>query len=437
VSAKRKSFTVEASGVRVRCFLDGAHYWLDVRTGNGRKRVSARTTDRATAKQSAEDLAREMAKQELLGVTPDTITMGQLFAAYHKHKGDGLKHQWKRGAETRSKMFLAAWGDAFPVAQVSQTSVDAYSAARRAGRVAPALRAKQIQKSADALAALRRMQQDADPADPKVRQLTADAVAPRPLRDGALESDFSWLSSVFNWACEHKLPSGQRLLNHNPLHDCRKSLPHEKNIRRPIASHDRYVRTLEAADTIDPAGRLRLILALARYTGRRESAIIQLRASDMLLSTPRLARALADEGMDERLAEHMPHGAIRWSAASDKQGMLHVTPIAEHSRREIELYLATNPRVGDVPLFPGPKDATRPISRVIAYRWLIAAEEAAGVSKLLGGGFHPYRRLWASERKHLSDVDVAVAGGWKSTKTLAIYQQSDPAAVLAAVMNGG
>jgi integrase len=155
-----------------------------------------------------------------------------------------------------------------------------------------------------------------------------------------------------------------------------------------------------------------------------------------LLSTERIARALAEAGMDEGLAKHMPHGAIRWSAESDKQGILHVTPIARATREEIERYLSDNPRVGDVPLFPGPKHEALPISRVVAARWLIRAEKLAEISKLTGGTFHPYRRLWATDRKRLSLVDVASAGGWKSTKTLAIYQQSDPAGVLAAVVNG-
>jgi hypothetical protein len=54
------------------------------------------------------------------------------------------------------------------------------------------------------------------------------------------------------------------------------------------------------------------------------------------------------------------------------------------------------------------------------------------------GGFplvDGHRLTIRSEREHLSDIDVADAGGWKSTETLAIYQQSDPAAVLAAVLN--
>ncbi|HZL28077.1 MAG TPA: hypothetical protein VFC39_16250 [Acidobacteriaceae bacterium] len=404
MTAKKKSRSVEDSGVRVRIFLRGDRYWFDVRMPDKqRRRISAETSDRSTAEQNAHELAKSIAAQLLLGVEANTLTLSQLFRVYAQHKGRTLEGQWKRGAETRARLFIDAWGEALPVAQISQSYVDTYCSDRRARRVAPAKRRGVL-------------------ADPR-----------QPLRDGALDSDFRWLSSVFNWATKHKLSTGKRLLDHNPLHDCQ--WPREKNVRRPIASDDRYVRTLAKVDEVDPVGRLRVILSLARYTGRRESAILSLRASDILLSSDRIARALATAGMDERLADHMPHGAIRWSDESDKQGVLHITPIAPAVRAELEAYLAKNPRVGDVPLFHGPNSDTAPMSRVLAARWLIHAEQLAEVSKLTGGTFHPYRRLWASERKHLSDIDVANAGGWKSTKTLAIYQQSDPAAVLAAVVN--
>jgi len=403
-SKKAKSRSIEDSGVKVRVFLRGDRYWFDVHIkGRPRQRVSAETSDRLVAEQNAHKLARSVAAQLLLGVEAKTLTLEQIFRVYAEHKGRTLEGQWKRGAETRARLFADAWGETLPIAQISQSSVDTYCRDRRTRRVAPVKR-------------------NGVEVDPR-----------KPLRDGALDSDFRWLSSVFNWATKHKLSTGERLLGRNPLHDCQ--WPREKNVRRPIASHDRYVRTLAKVDAVDPSGRLRLILALARYTGRRESAILELRASDILLSTDRIARALATAGMDERLADHMPHGAIRWSDESDKQGVLHITPIAADVRAELESYLARNPRVGDVPLFPGPNSDTAPMSRVLAARWLIRAEGMAEVSKLTGGTFHPYRRLWASERKHLSDVDVANAGGWKSTKTLAIYQQTDPAAVLAAVVN--
>ncbi len=54
--------------------------------------------------------------------------------------------------------------------------------------------------------------------------------------------------------------------------------------------------------------------------------------------------------------------------------------------------------------------------------------ERAGLTPLEGGDFHPYRRAWATARKHLPLVDVASAGGWKSTATLLrCYMQPDEA----------
>ncbi len=48
-----------------------------------------------------------------------------------------------------------------------------------------------------------------------------------------------------------------------------------------------------------------------------------------------------------------------------------------------------------------------------------------------------FRRLWATERKHLSLRDVAYAGGWTDTSTLvAVYQQPDEE-TLQQVVDGG
>jgi hypothetical protein len=67
-------------------------------------------------------------------------------------------------------------------------------------------------------------------------------------------------------------------------------------------------------------------------------------------------------------------------------------------------------------------------------RWLMRAERLAELPKLTGGAFHPYRRLWATERKHMPDVDVAAAGGWRDTQALRrSYQHADPATVLRVV----
>ena len=67
------------------------------------------------------------------------------------------------------------------------------------------------------------------------------------------------------------------------------------------------------------------------------------------------------------------------------------------------------------------------MTRHVAAFWLHQAERLAKLEPLKGGVWHPFRRAWASKRKHLSLKDVAYAGGWKDTGTLLkCYQQPDP-----------
>jgi hypothetical protein len=68
-----------------------------------------------------------------------------------------------------------------------------------------------------------------------------------------------------------------------------------------------------------------------------------------------------------------------------------------------------------------------PIRYELASDWLRQAERLAGLDKQKGGVWHPYRRMWATERKHLPDTDVAAAGGWSDTASLKqSYQHADP-----------
>lgn len=300
------------------------------------------------------------------------MKLGPLMSAYDRLKGPILSEAWRKAARMRAGLFLAVWGADQLVEDISQVHVDKFTRERMSGALAP---------------------------DRGARDMAG-------VRAGTVDGDFRWLSSVFNWARKHK-QDGRRLIRDNPLHDVR--WPKEQNPRRPVASHDRYLQTLARTDTVDPTGRLRCILALARYTGRREGAICALKAADVLQTPDQVRAAIAEAGMDERLAEHMPHGAIRWDSESDKMGLLFVSPLSGPARKELDHYLRGSPRVG----------------------------EAAKLPKLRGGVLHPYRRLFASERKHLPDVDVAAAGGWKDTRALKLsYQQADPASVLRVVEHG-
>jgi hypothetical protein len=74
-------------------------------------------------------------------------------------------------------------------------------------------------------------------------------------------------------------------------------------------------------------------------------------------------------------------------------------------------------------MFGAEHDPNKAIDRHLFDKWLAFAERKAGLPKLVGGFWHPYRRTWATERKHLSITDVAEAGGWKDTATLVTCYQ--------------
>ncbi len=406
---RRKSHTVKDPGaVSVRVYKRGDTFWFDVRLdATRRKRTSAHTSDRKVAETRAVELAKAIAEQRGKVITKtDTVTLAEMFRLYHElyrdEDGRAPEGQWKRAGEARTKAFLSAWGGDTPVVSISQTSVGQYCDYRQR-----AWRAKRKDEKAM-------------------------------LRPGALDCDFRWLASVLNWGTIHKLPDGSRLLARSPLKDC--TWAKEKAPQRPIATEGRYLATLQHVDTVDPRGRLRTILAIARHTARRVDAVCNLWASDVLLSPDRIVAALADAGGNVAEADDMPHGALRWRAATDKMDMTRISAISPETRAALERYLAANPRLGDVPLFPADhadgEDRERPVSRHTANHWLLRAEGLAGVPKLRRGLWHPYRRLWATERKHLPDVDVAAAGGWSGTKAMKLaYQQPTSSGKLVAVLN--
>ena len=160
------------------------------------------------------------------------------------------------------------------------------------------------------------------------------------------------------------------------------------------------------------------LLDIINGTGRRLSAVCQLRYHDFRLNVG-------------------PHGSIRWPAETDKMGRETVVPVSENVRGALDRILRERPGIGDLPLFPSPEDPSVPMTRHLADKWLRKAEELAGLEPLKGSLWHAYRRKWATERKHLPDVDVAQAGGWKSTHALkASYQQADADTMLRVVEGG-
>ena len=133
-----------------------------------------------------------------------------------------------------------------------------------------------------------------------------------------------------------------------------------------------------------------------------------------------------------------PYGSIRWPADTDKEGRESCVPINPSVRQALDRVLIDRPGIGSAPLFPKPTDRALPLTTYLASKWLIGGEKLAGLDTQKGSLWHAYRRKWVTERKHLPDVDVAAAGGWKDTQSLkSAYQQADTETMLRVVLEAG
>ena len=249
---------------------------------------------------------------------------------------------------------------------------------------------------------------------------------PRAVRARTVEADCRWLVQCLNWATKWRDESGHYLLTSNPLRGF--PIPRELNPKRPVATHERYVALRAVTDDVpmeirwggrrqEQRSYLSELLDLANYTGRRIRAICSLRYEDLALEEP-------------------PFGAIRWPATTDKTGRATTAPIHPVVRDALDR--AASRALDSEFLFPSPSDPNKPVTRYLASKWLQKAEKLAGLERLDGGLWHPFRRKWATERKHLPDVDVAAAGGWKSLQALKqSYQHADHETMVRVVLEAG
>jgi integrase len=161
------------------------------------------------------------------------------------------------------------------------------------------------------------------------------------------------------------------------------------------------------------------LLDIVNGTGRRLSAVCKLTYEDLR-------------------PDHGPHGAIRWPASTDKTGREALVAVSPSVEKALQRILKERPGIGSAPLVPSRDDPQKPISRHLADAWLRKAEKLAALETQEGSLWHAYRRKWATERKHMPDVDVAAAGGWKTVQTLkTAYQQADAETMLEVVLGAG
>jgi integrase len=184
----------------------------------------------------------------------------------------------------------------------------------------------------------------------------------------------------------------------------------ERNPRRPVCDTERFEALMAVANRVrvrvgwgkdarTEASALPTLLRLAWDTGRRIGAIVALRWSDWQ----------PDRGT---------RGMLRWRAEEDKVGKEWWAPVTPEVRQELERLRRERLAVGDALMFAGPNKPAQPITIQLATDWLRQAEKVAKLEPLLGGAWHPFRRAWATARKHLSLKDVAAVGGWLDTTTL-------------------
>jgi len=214
-------------------------------------------------------------------------------------------------------------------------------------------------------------------------------------------ADIIFLQTVLNWAVE------QGKLDRSPLRGYRP--PKTARPKRPIANYDRYLKVAAVAAQVHP--RFGSFMALVESLGWRVSAICQLRAEDI----------------DRKALPEAPHGRIRKYGVIDKERVEMWLPLLETERRMLDRLPVLRGY-----LFPSLHDPDKPWRRSYARDLLERAEKLAGLEPIEGGDFHPYRRKWYTERKHLPLQDVMAAAGAKDPRTVQLlYQQVDDATLYA------
>ena len=296
----------------------------------------------------------------------ETLTIGMLAQLYLESPQHLSKKPRTQRADQRClERVIAFLGSTRDVATLSESDVRRYTLARRQG-------------------------------DPTLKGVTPG----RPVWDRAVEQDLVMLMTALDWATRERTTTGRRLLRENPLTGVR--LPKEKNPERPVMSHDVYLKLLKVAPRVHPL--LPLALIVAEGTGRRISAWRNLVWDDVAFE----------------------RGTIHWCAEHDKKGFEGVMPMSSSVRAALLAQQNAQAAIGQAPVFPSPKDPTKPCSRHLFDEWLRRAHRLAKMVPQRRGMWHPIRGKWATERKGYPVKDVAAAGGWKTEEVLMTsYQLAD------------
>lgn len=387
----------------------------------GEIRRSLGHKDREKAKAYAEEQAAKLRKrrQDAFGKRP---TVRRVFRLYLRERTPDKSEAIQRADRRQLEAFQRFLGPDFDLSNLSRREWDRYSRERQSGAIDP--RGHQVPEEAPCA----ECEGDGCPDPGCERCEGTGTVHPRsPVGPRTTAKDLKTLRAVCRWATEYRTDDGHLLMEDDPTRGL--ELPEEKNPSRPVATHDRVDAIRDVYEQVEMRvewdGERRMvesylpeIFEIVVGTGRRISAVCGLR----------------EENLELERTPQAPSGAIVWPEDTDKQGRRWRCPISVPVREALEAALRKRPRVGPGPLFPAPKDVDETLHYRVASDWLREAEELAGVEPHDGSLWHAYRRLWASARKEMPDVDVAQAGGWSSVEALKLaYQHPDQETMLRVV----
>ena len=242
-----------------------------------------------------------------------------------------------------------------------------------------------------------------------VQARRAGEVSGRAVRTRSVQCDLVFLKTLLRWA-SGLFEDGQPLLERNPLTTY--SPPRERDPRRPMIDGATIAKLMAVADRVHP--QLSLLIVLMETTGRRLRSVLGLRWDDF----------------------DFEHETIHWRPELDKRRRSWLVPMPSRAADALLTFRAESPQIGSALVFPAPRRIGEPVSVSVAEHWLLRAYALAGLTKLRGGLWHPFRRKWATERKPYPLRDVAAAGGWSDVQTLLICYQQPDAETLKAVIEG-
>lgn len=366
---------------------------LYIRVPDGRGGYTKKTLghrDQSKAKSAADRAAAQLREGEE-AVRTGSVSIHRIFRLYRRFRSPRKREKGQQSDERRVELWERCLGAETSPYRITLRDWESFQDARKSGRI-------------DARG-----------------KLVRDEDKRTPVAWSTVRMDLRWLVTVLNWARDWQTDSGSYLLSENPVRGY--DLPDVKNQSRPVATRERYESLREAGENHE----MRLyrdgsatyerswfveMLDLAVHTGRRIGAICGLRRSHLEMDRTSLR----------------PHGGITWPGETDKMGKEWTAALHPEAREAIDRQLARVDVIGKAPVFPACKDASKPLPTRTAHKWMRKVEGLAEVEHYPGDLWHPFRRMWASERRHLPDVDVAQAGGWSSPDVMReSYQHADEA----------